>query len=111
MEDRDLKWRKASYSSNGGGNCIEVADHANRVLIRDTKDLGHGPVLRFSPDAWRRFTGRIKRSLADPLPILQGHPRVLRMPLWHVRGRFLVTGAARCARYAAPARFPLRLPR
>jgi hypothetical protein len=26
MEDADLKWRKASYSSNGGGNCVEVAD-------------------------------------------------------------------------------------
>ena len=70
MEETDLKWRKASYSSNGGATCVEVANHADRVLVRDTKDHGHGPVLRFSPDAWRRFTGRVKRSLADPVPIL-----------------------------------------
>ena len=25
MESTDLKWRKASYSSNGGANCVEVA--------------------------------------------------------------------------------------
>jgi hypothetical protein len=79
VEETDLKWRKASYSSNGGATCVEVAEHADRVLVRDTKDHGHGPVLRFSPDAWRRFTGRVKRSLADPVPILEGYPRVLRV--------------------------------
>jgi Domain of unknown function (DUF397) len=59
MEDTDLNWRKASYSSNGGGNCVEVADHRSRVLVRDTQDRT-GPVLRLSPDAWRRFTGQVK---------------------------------------------------
>jgi hypothetical protein len=69
MEETDLRWRKASYSSNGGSDCVEVADSADRVLVRDTKDHAHGPVLRFCPDVWRRFTGQVKRSLADPLPI------------------------------------------
>jgi hypothetical protein len=55
-------WRKSQHSGNGG-NCAEVASHAGRVLIRDTKNHGHGPVLRFSPGAWQRFTDRIKRSL------------------------------------------------
>ena len=59
MEDTDLNWRKASYSSNGGGNCVEVADHRSRVLVRDTLDRS-GPVLRLCPDAWRRFTGQVK---------------------------------------------------
>jgi Domain of unknown function (DUF397) len=69
MEDKiDLRWRKASYSGNGGGSCVEVADHGRRVLVRDTKDHGQGPVLRFSPDAWRRFADRVKRSLAGPQP-------------------------------------------
>jgi hypothetical protein len=67
MEDTDLKWRKATYSSNGGGNCVEVADHRNRVLVRDTKERA-GTVLGFSPDAWQRFVDRVKRSLADPQP-------------------------------------------
>ena len=59
MEDANLKWRKASYSSNGGANCVEVAGHENRVLIRDTKDRT-GPVLRVTPQAWRAFAGQIK---------------------------------------------------
>jgi len=55
------RWRKSSYSNNGGANCVEVgapAD-ADRVHVRDTKDRG-GPVLRFSPAAWRRFAGQVK---------------------------------------------------
>jgi hypothetical protein len=51
-----LKWVKSSYSGNGG--CVEVAadDH---VPVRDTKDR-HGPLLTISPQAWRRFAGRVK---------------------------------------------------
>jgi Domain of unknown function (DUF397) len=66
MEDTDLKWRTASYSSNGGGNCVEVGE-ARHVLVRDTKDRA-GAVVRFSPDAWRRFVDRVKRSLAGRQP-------------------------------------------
>jgi Domain of unknown function (DUF397) len=62
MDDR--AWRISSYSG-GQGNCVEVADHGNRVLVRDTKGRT-GPVLRFSPAAWRRFADRVKRSLAGP---------------------------------------------
>ena len=59
MEDTDLKWRKASYSSNGGGNCVEAANRADLVLVRDARDRS-GPVLWFSPAAWRRFAGQVK---------------------------------------------------
>jgi hypothetical protein len=58
-----LNWRKASYSASNGGGCVEVADHDSRVLIRDTQDRT-GPVLKFTPGAWRRFADRVKRSLA-----------------------------------------------
>jgi Domain of unknown function (DUF397) len=68
MEDTDMKWRKASYSSNGGGNCVEVGQARRDVLVRDTKDHGHGPVLRFSPGAWQQFADRVKRSLTRPQP-------------------------------------------
>jgi hypothetical protein len=56
-----IGWRKSTYSSSNGGNCVEVAatDH---VLVRDTKQDGAGPVLRFTPAAWRRFAGQVKRS-------------------------------------------------
>jgi hypothetical protein len=61
----DPRWRKSSYSGNGGGSCIEVGN-ADAVLVRDTKQEGRGPVLRFTPGAWRRFADRVKRSLAPP---------------------------------------------
>jgi Domain of unknown function (DUF397) len=59
----DPRWRKSSYSDNGG-NCAEVADDTHCVLVRDTKDHGQGPVLRVAPAAWRRFTGQMKKTTA-----------------------------------------------
>jgi hypothetical protein len=71
MENTDLKWRTASYSSNGGGNCVEVADSDSLVLVRDTKNRT-GVILQFTPDAWHRWAEKVKgeRSLADLWPIL-----------------------------------------
>jgi Domain of unknown function (DUF397) len=63
MEDTiDLHWRKSSYSGNGGGSCVEVGQAQRAVIVRDTKASGRGPALRFSPEAWQRFTGAVKRS-------------------------------------------------
>ncbi|HEU5390561.1 MAG TPA: DUF397 domain-containing protein [Streptosporangiaceae bacterium] len=63
MEDQmDRRWRKASYSGNGGGSCVEVGQARRVVLVRDTKASCHGPVLSFSPDAWRQFAAAVKRS-------------------------------------------------
>lgn len=56
-----VNWRKASYSAANGGGCVEVADHARRVLVRDTQDRT-GPVLRFTPEAWRKFADLVKRT-------------------------------------------------
>jgi hypothetical protein len=60
-------WRKSSYS-NSNSNCVEVGQ-GTRVLVRDTRDRT-GLMLGFTPAAWRKFTGGVKRSLADLLPIL-----------------------------------------
>lgn len=67
MEDNiDIRWRKSSYSGNGGSDCVEVGDDTRCVLVRDTQDRT-GLVLRFAPDAWRRFADRLKQSLVpDP---------------------------------------------
>jgi hypothetical protein len=63
MEDKiDLRWRKSSYSGNGGGNCVEVAVDG-RVMVRDSRDRA-GTVLRFPSAAWRKFADQVKRSLA-----------------------------------------------
>jgi|HubBroStandDraft_4_1064222.scaffolds.fasta_scaffold2949554_1 hypothetical protein len=67
-----MNWRKSSYSGSNSGNCVEVADQGNRVLVRDTKD-SDGAMLRLTPDAWRRFADQVKSdaSLASDLwPIL-----------------------------------------
>jgi hypothetical protein len=60
MEDQiDVRWRKSSYSGNGGGTCVEVGEARRGVLVRDTTDRS-GPVLRFSPAEWRRFAAQVK---------------------------------------------------
>jgi hypothetical protein len=70
MEDQiDRRWRKSSYSGNGGGDCAEVGDDTRRVIVRDTKDRT-GPRIAFRPAAWRRFTEQLKRSLSPALPAI-----------------------------------------
>ena len=59
MTSDNARWRKSSYSGSQGGNCIEVADLAGRVIVRDTTSR-LGVMLRFSPEAWRRFVGQVK---------------------------------------------------
>lgn len=65
MEDTiDPLWRKASYSGNGGGSCVEVAcDLPGTVAIRDSKDPD-GPVLTIEPADWRHFIADVKAGLA-----------------------------------------------
>jgi len=52
-------WRKSSHSGVNGGNCVEAASLGAAVAVRDTKDNGTGPVLRFGPRSWARFTSSL----------------------------------------------------
>jgi len=54
MEVSGMNWRKSSYSGNGGGECVEVADDSGTVVVRDTTDRDGGS-LTFSGLAWSRF--------------------------------------------------------
>ncbi|MGA2830330.1 MAG: DUF397 domain-containing protein [Streptosporangiaceae bacterium] len=54
----DPRWRKSSYSGNGGSDCVEVAA-ADHVLVRDTKNPA-GPALSFTPAGWLAFTRAVK---------------------------------------------------
>lgn len=56
----DLVWRKSSYSGNGGGNCVEVANSVGVVLVRDTTDRD-GRTLPVTPDGWSAFLASLKR--------------------------------------------------
>ena len=62
MDARDLSratWRKSSYS-NGGGNCVEVADLSDGArALRDSKSPDDG-VLILGREAWGAFVAGIK---------------------------------------------------
>lgn len=45
--ERQLTWRKASRSNSNGGNCVEIAECRDQMLIRDSKDP-EGPRLAVS---------------------------------------------------------------
>jgi hypothetical protein len=47
-------WRKSSYSG-GDSNCMEIGTRNQAVGVRDTQQLGRGPVLEFPSAAWRAF--------------------------------------------------------
>ncbi|MFG3548412.1 DUF397 domain-containing protein [Streptomyces sp. NPDC047725] len=49
-----LAWRKSSYSGDQGGNCVEVAELPATVAVRDSKNPA-GPVLTLSPAAFSGF--------------------------------------------------------
>lgn len=53
-----LTWRTSSYSQNNAA-CVDVAFDARTVYVRDTKDHGTGPVIRFSHSEWQKFLGII----------------------------------------------------
>jgi 3-mercaptopyruvate sulfurtransferase SseA len=55
----DLRWRKSSYSANGGSDCVEAGHIPGAVLVRDTKDRDGG-TLAVSADAWSAFVASLK---------------------------------------------------
>ncbi|AUH42795.1 DUF397 domain-containing protein [Streptomyces sp. CMB-StM0423] len=63
--DPGVSWFKSSYSSQDGGDCIEVAPTPHTVHVRDSKDP-EGPILRFTPDAWTRFVALVVATDQEP---------------------------------------------
>nr|WSX52102.1 DUF397 domain-containing protein [Streptomyces sp. NBC_00974] len=47
-------WRKASYSGDTGGNCVEIATQPCLVAVRDSKNPD-GPAFTVAPDAFAVF--------------------------------------------------------
>ena len=61
-----LVWRKSSRSNGNGGECVEVAElPAGGRAVRDSKDQGSGPTLRFTPAEWRAFVEGVKLGEFD----------------------------------------------
>jgi hypothetical protein len=64
-ESKFTSWRKSSLSS-GGDNCVEVAMATDGSIgVRDSKQLGRGPVLEFTPTEWEAFVGGVKGGEFD----------------------------------------------
>jgi hypothetical protein len=53
-------WRKATHSGDNGGNCVEVATADTQIAVRDSKDPA-GATLTFSASRWREFITRAAR--------------------------------------------------
>ncbi|CAH9416162.1 MULTISPECIES: DUF397 domain-containing protein [Streptomyces] len=47
-------WRTSSYSNASGGDCVEVSACPHSVHVRDSK-VTDGPVFAVAPDAWSAF--------------------------------------------------------
>ncbi|TYK43287.1 DUF397 domain-containing protein [Actinomadura decatromicini] len=58
------RWRKSSHSGPEGGECVEVANLAALIGVRDSKDP-NGPQLTISPAAWAVFTRDVKGNAHD----------------------------------------------
>jgi Domain of unknown function (DUF397) len=53
-------WRKSSYS-NPSGNCLEAAELAGGVALRDSRSPD-GPALVFTSATWDAFLRSVKRQ-------------------------------------------------
>ena len=54
MEGTMMNWRKSTYSTNGGENCVETASDAGVILVRDTTNRDGG-TLAITSAAWEKF--------------------------------------------------------
>ncbi|MFB4313558.1 DUF397 domain-containing protein [Actinomadura sp. 21ATH] len=57
-----VRWRKSTYSGNGG-NCVEAAALVGAVGIRDSKNPTD-PFLTLGRDEWAALLGELKRLSA-----------------------------------------------
>jgi hypothetical protein len=59
-----LRWRKSSFSGNGGANCVDVADDGEKIYVRNSKNPG-GATVAFTPSEWRAFISGAKNQEFD----------------------------------------------
>ncbi len=59
-------WRKSSFSTNGGADCVETTMAGPLVAVRDSNDPD-GPRLAFSAGAWDTFPDQVKHGRLDPV--------------------------------------------
>ncbi|MGW4289180.1 DUF397 domain-containing protein [Streptomyces sp. NPDC004673] len=56
-----LPWRKSSYSDGDGGQCVEVAACPTTIHVRDSKqNPTTAPTLSVPTTAWHAFLGLVQ---------------------------------------------------
>jgi Domain of unknown function (DUF397) len=59
------RWRTSSFSSDQGGECVEVTDLADGGrAVRDSKNPT-GPALMFTATEWATFTAGVRAGEFD----------------------------------------------
>jgi uncharacterized protein DUF397 len=58
------EWRKSSRSGTSGGDCVEVANLAGNIALRDSKDP-HGPRMALATASFRDLVTAIKQGDHD----------------------------------------------
>lgn len=59
-----VQWRQSSHSGGSGGECLEVAQLAGDIGMRDSKNP-EGPHLVFDIADWRASARRVRRGEHD----------------------------------------------
>lgn len=59
MKASEAAWRKASRSTENGGNCVELASVDDLIAVRDSKDP-EGPVVAMKRGDFRRLAEVLK---------------------------------------------------
>ena len=57
-----ITWRTSSYSNANGGECLEVAETPQMVLLRDTKNRELGHLLFLFPE-WMAIIQKLKTEI------------------------------------------------
>ena len=61
------QWIKAAASGGNGGSCVEARRHNDMIEVRDTKDAGEGPILRFTSAEFAAFLDGARNREFDQL--------------------------------------------
>lgn len=61
MERDSADWRKSTFSSANGGQCVEVGKGFTGIVVRDTTDRD-GAVLAVPASAWRALLAEVRAS-------------------------------------------------
>jgi Domain of unknown function (DUF397) len=67
---RRASWRKSSFCA--GGECVEVAELAGMVLVRNSTDPRY--TVRYTPQEWLAFLQGVKVGEFDSTGAAEHHP-------------------------------------